>query len=411
MEVNQVERWSRLALGAVVLLFTGIIYAWAILKAPFASEFAWGPAALSWNYTLAIVSFCLFGFIAGQLSNKTSPRARLLASAALLFGGFLISSRLSGQSIVALYISYGVIAGGGVGISYTTVIGLTNAWFPDKRGLCSGILMMSFGLTSLLIGNLADMMIKSPNVGWRMTLLLLAVAEGVILVVAALLIRAPGPLTTFPVGKATPVSPGGKPAQDVAPVEPARDYTVSEMVRRPSFWLIFAFMTMLAMVGSAAIALASDILKELGVESPAAIIGVISIMNGIGRLVSGALYDGIGIRKTQYVMSAVAIAAPATVAAAILGGWLALGLIGLALCYFSYGFTPTTSSVFASTFYGMNNFPQNFSVTNLVLIPAPFAAVMAGTLFAATGSFIVPFVVLTGCSVVGLFINLAIKTP
>jgi OFA family oxalate/formate antiporter-like MFS transporter len=190
-----------------------------------------------------------------------------------------------------------------------------------------------------------------------------------------------------------------------------QDLTAGEMIRRPSFWLLFVFITLLASVGSATLALASDILNELNVESPAAIIGVVSVFNGLGRLASGAMFDSLGLRKTQYIISAAAIAAPAVIVVSILTSSLAIGLLGLALCYFSYGFSPTMSSVFASNFYGMKNFSLNFSIMNLILIPAPFAATLAGTLYKSTGSFVTPFSILLGCSVIGLFINLAIRKP
>lgn len=406
MMVNKTERWLRLALGALVLLFSGIIYAWAILKGPFSVEFGWNPAQLSLNYTLTIVFFCIGGFIAGLLTKSTTPRFRILVSAILVFSGLFIASRLSGENIIMLYLSYGCMTGGGVGFAYTTVIGLTNAWFPDKKGLCSGILLMSFGLTSLIIGNVADSLMKVPNIGWRTTYLILAIVTGVILAAASFIIKPPNEGTIFPEAQK---KKAGKSEKPKVSLEAAKDYTVLEMLSRPSFWLLFAFLTLLASVGSAAIALAGDILKELSIASPAAVIGVLAVFNSLGRLSAGALYDNAGIRKTQFIMSAVAIGGPAVVALAVITNSLPIGLVGLALCYFSYGFSPTTGSIFASSFYGMKNFSLNFSVINLVLIPAPFAALMGGSLYNSTGSFIIPFLILAGCSVVGLFLNLSIK--
>jgi OFA family oxalate/formate antiporter-like MFS transporter len=416
MKVNPVERWLRLIFGVIVLLFAGIIYAWTILKAPFASEFGWDPGQLSLNYTFTLVFFCIGGFFAGLLTKRTTPRFRLLISAALLFAGFLGVSRLTpGNSIVWLYIFYGLASGLGVGFTYTTVIGLTNAWFPDKKGLCSGILLMGFGLTSLIVGNIADAMMKNPDIGWSATYLALAAALGAVLVLASFIVRAPGEDVIFPepqaAKKITNKAALKKKAKRAKKAAATREFTAPEMVRRPSFWMLFVFITLLASVGSAALALASDILKELGVESPAAIIGVVSIFNGFGRLASGAMFDKLGLRKTQYVVSAAAILASAVVVTAVLASSLAAGLAGLALCYFSYGFAPTMSSVFTSNFYGMKNFSLNFSIMNLILIPAPFAATLAGALYKTTGSFVTPFLILFGCSVAGLFINLAIREP
>ena len=406
MKVKEGERWGRLILGSVVLLFVGIIYVWAILKSPLQNELGWAAGELSLNYTITIISFSLGGFIAGLVAKKVSIRIRLIISAVLLFGGFFIASQLTGDNIFLLYLSYGVMSGAGVGATYLTVIGATNAWFPDKRGLASGILMMSFALTTLILGNLADAGIKSDAIGWRTTYIILAISLGVVVMVAAFIVAMPKPGTIFPPAKAV-VKKAAAAADPNA--EPPRDYTSAEVIKRASFWKPFIFCALLAAVGSAAIALVADIFKELGVASPATLIGIVALCNGLGRLTSGWLFDNIGVRATQYVTSAVAIAGPACVALAVVTNSLPIGILGVSLCYFSYGFAPTTSSVFASTFYGMKNFPQNFSMLNLFLIPAPFAATMGGMMYGSTNSFLIPFLILAGAQVVGFVLNLTIR--
>jgi len=413
MEVNQVERWARLVFGAVVMLFAGIIYTWAILSVPFATEFGWDAAQLSFNYTLTIVSFCLGGFIAGLITNATTPRVRLLLAALMLFAGFTITSRLTGDNILMLFLAYGVISGCGVGFTYTTVIGLTNPWFPDKRGLCSGVLLMSFGLTTLVIGNVASSMMESAAIGWRQTFFILAIAEAVILIIASIVIKAPAPDTIFPAAKVSVTTSqsaqSAQSSQSAEPVQPVTDYSTLEMIRRPSFWLLFVFITFIASVGNSAVALARYVLVELQATQIPTLVGVLSLFNGFGRLVSGALYDNLGVNRTKLIASAVAIVAPASVVLAVTTGSLAIGCVGLALCYFTFGFAPTTGSVFASSFYGMKNFSLNFSVLNLVLVPAPFAAALGGAIYASTQNFVVPFMILVGCSCLGLILNLFIR--
>ena len=409
MKISQTERWLRLLFAMVVLLFAGIIYAWAILQAPFkpnfsgpfSAEFNWDPGQLSINYTLTIMLFCIGGFISGLLTKKTSPRLRFIIAAILLFSGFFITSRLTPGNLWQLYLAYGVMSGIGIGFVYTTVIGLTAAWFPDKPGLCSGLMLMGFGLTSLVIGGLAESFMKTPSIGWRNTYLILAIALGSIFILASFIIRAPKEGSILPERRAAKKS--GAASGEV------KNYAPSELIRRSSFWRLFFVITMIAAVGSAAIALARDILTDFGIASPAALIGIISICNGAGRLTLGALFDALGIRKTQFFIAIVALLAPVTVVVAILLKSMVVGVAGVALCYFAYGFAPTMSSVFSMKFYGPKNFSQNFSILNLILIPAPFAATLAGTIYASSHNFLVPFAILSGCAVLGMFINLSIK--
>jgi OFA family oxalate/formate antiporter-like MFS transporter len=397
MKVREIERWLRLAFGVVVLLFAGIIYAWSVLAAPFASEFGWDPAQLSVNYTITIIAFCLGGFFGGLLVGKTKPVHRLLTAAVLLFAGFFLTSRLGGGGVIELYLTYGILSGLGVGFAYTTVIGLTTAWFPDKKGLCSGILLMAFGLTTLVVGGIATELFKAPDFGWRKTYLLLACVIGVLFAIAAFVVRAPKEGTIFPGLK-----------QTAKQRSTGRDYSASEMVKTPAFWLVFTEVALIAAIGSAAIALAKDILGEFGVGSPAAVIGVISVLNGIGRLASGALFDKVGTKKTQYVISAFTLAAPVVIVIGIAASSSAVGVLGLALCYFAYGFAPTISSVFTSTFFGTKGFTKNFGIMNLLLVPAPFAAMLSGAIYKTTNSFFTPFLILTGVAVLAVVVNLLI---
>jgi OFA family oxalate/formate antiporter-like MFS transporter len=107
----------------------------------------------------------------------------------------------------------------------------------------------------------------------------------------------------------------------------------------------------------------------------------------------------------------VGVLAPLTVVLALALDSLFLGVAGVCLCGATYGFCPTTGSVFAARFYGRKNFALNFSMLNLILVFAPLAATLAGTVRDATGGFMAAFIVLTALSAVGFFVNLGIKKP
>lgn len=161
-------RWFYLAVGVTSMLFAGILYAWSILKSPFSAEYGWSASELALNFTLAMCCFCLGGLLGAQLARRTGHRTALIASGVLSALGFILTAALPGTSVVKLYITYGVMAGLGIGIAYNVVIATVSAWFPDKKGLCSGCLMMGFGASALVLGNIANAMFSSP-LGWRRT--------------------------------------------------------------------------------------------------------------------------------------------------------------------------------------------------------------------------------------------------
>ena len=183
------------------------------------------------------------------------------------------------------------------------------------------------------------------------------------------------------------------------------------MLKRPSFWQLFLFFILFSAVGSVTLAFGKDILLSGGLSENVAVTlaSLLAIFNGFGRLASGAVFDALGIRKTQYITSAVAIAASWLALLGVATKVSALVVIGVALCAFSYGFSPTVSAAFSNAFYGPKNFSLNYALMNLILIPSAFYATLAGKIVDATGSFVTVFIILLVCSVVGLVDNLTIK--
>lgn len=386
------NRWLRLGLGCAILLVAGIIYAWSILSAPLQKNFSFTQTELSFCFTLTLCFFCLGGLVSGLISNKVGMFMRMLLAAALTGLGFTLAA-VNGGKLLLLYLGYGVMAGSGIGIVYNVVIAATNAWFPDKKGLCSGALMMSFGFSALIFGKLASALFALPAFSWQRTYQLLGAVAAVVFITGAWLLK-------------VPEGAGQKQA-----AQGENDVPTREMVRKASFWKLFVFFTLLAAVGSAAIGFGRNYFLSVGLNENAAVTvaGLLSIFNGLGRIVSGMAFDKLGLRKTQVLTSAVAIVSPllALLAVILNAGWL--GVIGLCLCGFTYGFSPTMSAALISAFYGSRYFPLNFPVLNLVLIPASFSSTLAGALVSASGNYLSVFIVLTVLSVAGLFVNLSIK--
>lgn len=403
MKNNLNRRWLYLVLGVASMLFAGIIYGWSILKSPFSSEFGWGASDLALNFTITMICFCLGGFFGARLSKRFGILVTTVLSGILAAAGFLLASTLSGDSILMLYLSYGVVAGLGIGIAYNAVISTVNAWFPDKKGLCSGCLMMGFGASSLVIGNLASSLMGS--LGWRTTYQLLGAGLGVILVITGLILRRPGQDVSLPQAKVKKTA-----AQEAFE---ARDYTTGEMLRRPSFWMAFLSIGLLAAVGSSVISFAKDLTMSVGAEEALAVtlVGVLSVCNGLGRIFTGALFDAMGRRFTMLASNFLTILAAGVTLVAVMAGSLPVCIAGLCLVGMSYGSCPTVASAFAAAFYGPKYFPTNFSIMNFNLIGSSLMATACSSLLGATGGYMVPFAVLLGLSSFALVMNLLLKKP
>lgn len=401
MNNNLTKRWVYLALGTVSMLFAGIIYGWSILKAPFAPW--WDASQLALNFTITMTTFCIGGFLGAKLSKRFGIRVSILCAAILSCAGFLSASWLDGKNILMLYLTYGVLAGLGIGIAYNAVISTVNAWFPDKKGLCSGCLMMGFGASSLIIGNLASGIMDVW--GWQKAYILLGIALGVVLAVTAFVLQRPSADTVLP-------SAVHK-KQAAAESFETKDYATGQMVKRLSFWMAFVSIGLLAAVGSSVISFARDLALSVGAEAALAttLVGVLSVCNGLGRIFTGALFDAKGRRFTMIAANILTICAAGVTLLAVTMGSLPLCVAGLCLVGMSYGSCPTVSSAFVSAFYGPKFFPTNFSLMNFNLIGSSLMATACSGLLTSTGSYAAPFGVLMGLSVVALVLNLTLRKP
>lgn len=385
------------------MLFAGVIYAWSVLKAPLGTEFGWSESALALNFTLTLCFFCVGGIIGGRMTKKVPPQAGLLLSAALVGGGLLLTAGLSGW-VGALYAAYAGLAGTGIGIAYNIIISTTNAWFPDKKGACSGVLMMCFGLSSLLIGTLADALFSAPAVGWRKTFLLLGLVIAAVIALCSFGIKLPPPGLTFP-------EPRTKRSARTAFT--GVDITTGEMMRRASFWKFFLFAVLTSASGSSVISFARDLAMESGAEAALAttLVGVLSLCNGVGRILCGVISDAFGVRTAMLISNSAAIAAPVSVLLAVSRHSVVLCVAGLCLTGVAYGFLATIISAFTTAFYGPTNFPSNYSVSNMMLFPAAFGATFASILLTQTGSYLTPMLMLIAFAVLAMVINLSIRQP
>lgn len=400
---NLNQRWLYLCIGVVSMLFAGIIYAWSILKTPFAVQFAWDASQLALNFTITMTFFCLGGFVGARLAKRFGVKVTTICAGMLASTGFMLAAAISGKNILMLYLTYGVLAGLGIGIAYNVVISTVNAWFPDKKGLCSGCLMMGFGASSLVLGNLAsDCMVA---IGWRKTFLFFGVALGIVLIITGMLLRKPDGSVIFPTGRTK--------KQAKAEEFETKDYETNQMLQRMSFWMAFVSIGLLAAVGSSVISFARDLAMSVGAAGALAttLVGVLSVCNGLGRILTGILFDAKGRRFTMLAANILTIGAAGVTLLAVMLHSLPLCIVGMCLVGMSYGSCPTVSSAFVSAFYGPKFFPTNFSIMNFNLIGSSLMATACGSLLTFTGSYTQPFIVLLSLSLMALVLNLLIKKP
>ena len=402
---NLNKRWFYLVSGMFTMLFSGVLYAWSILKIPFKSDFDWSDKILAFNFTLTMCFFCLGAFFGSLICKKVGPKITLIIAGLLVGVGFVTTGLLTSENPYLLYLTYAVLAGTGIGISYNVVVSTVNSWFPDKKGLSSGCLMMGFGVSTLLLGNIINALFENANVGWSKAYILLGIVVAVVLILAGLILKKPSADVEFP-------APKTKKTTKKESFE-TKDFSTKEMLKSFTFWRAFIFMALITAVGNSVISFARDLVLSVDATPALAttLVGVLAVFNGVGRILTGAVYDSLGRKVTMLASNILTIFAAGLTLVAVLAHSLPLCIVALCLTGLSYGSCPTMTSAFTASFYGTKYFPTNYSLTNFNLIVASFIATFSNSLLISTGSYTAPFVMLLVLAVVALGLNFTIKKP
>lgn len=398
-------RWAMLVAGVFTMLFAGVIYAWSIFKVPLISELRFDGFALDLNFTLTISFFCIGGLLSSKLVKGIGTQATIVISALLAGLGFVLSSFLTENTVWLMYVTYALMGGLGIGISYITVISTVNSWFPDRKGFSSGALMMGFGASTLILGNLANSLFAVENIGWRKTYIIVGAALGIVLLLSSFIIKRPGENVELP-------SPKNKSRKLEESFEP-RDFTPAEMIRTFTFWRAFVCLICITAVGNTVISFAKQLVESVGAQAALAttLVGVFAICNGLGRIITGALFDALGRRVTMICANLLTIVSAAMTLIAVSISSLTLCIVGLCLTGVSYGTSPTVSSAFTAAFYGQKHFAANLGVMNFNLMVASFIATACSTVAAASNGYTIPFVILLVLAFLALVLNFSIKRP
>lgn len=400
------KRWLFLATGVFTMLFSGVLYAWSILKIPFKETFNFSDSTLAFNFTLTMCFFCLGAFFGSLICKKAGPKITLIISGLLVAIGFISTGFLNESTPQALlYLTYAILAGTGIGIAYNVVVSTVCSWFPDKKGLCSGSLMMGFGVSTLLLGNIISILFENESFGFSKTYITLGAVIGTVIIIAGIILKRPDVDTVFP-------TPKLKKSASKENFE-THDFTTKEMLKSFTFWRAFVCMAFITAVGNTVISFARDLMLSVDAIPTLAttLVGVLSVFNGIGRIVTGAFYDALGRKTTMVSANILTIVAAGVTLTGVLVHSLPVCIVGLCITGLSYGSCPTVTSAFSASFYGQKHFSTNYSITNFNLIVASFIATFSNSLLISTGSYVAPFILLLILAVGAMGLNLSIKRP
>ena len=399
------RRVLTLAVGTLLLLFLGLIYAYSVLMAPLKAQFDWSVSGMTLIFAISIVAFTIGNLLAGKIESAVGVRPVYLLGAALLLAGFVGSSLVDGPSaLVVVYLTYGVLASLGIGLVYNVVIPVVTLWFPDACGMAQGVSLMGFGMGGFLLGPVAAQLYTV--LAWRVAFVGVGVVFSALTVACSLILREPTADELAKLPAAVPAQSAG--GADAAPV---RDCGVAQMVGDRTFRLLYVFLFMLGSVGMGITGIGKELPASLGADALGAafVIGFVNVGNGLGRLVAGTLLDRLGRGRTMVGVGLLSMVGTILLVLSLLGESTALMTVACLVAGLAWGAAVVCMPFVTRTEWGMANMASNMAVVNTYSI---FGAVLgswgAGLLAERLGSFIPVLVIMAFMGAAGTLVALAL---
>lgn len=290
------NRWL-IALSAIAIhLSIGSAYAYSVFKKPLTDTLGWDSTSVAFAFTLAIFILGISAATFGRFVEKRGPRVSAIVSAILFSIGQIGSGYfISIGSLYGFYLAYGVIGGIGLGIGYIAPVSTLVKWFPDRRGLATGMAVFGFGAGALVTGPIAARFIQT--MGIPTTFYILGVTYFILMILGALYIARP-PEGWMPAGMKQQAEQGKQVTADLAQL------TANEAIKTPRFWMLWIMMFVNISAGIMLISVASPMAQDkvgMTAIAAAAMVGLMGIFNGAGRIAWAGLSDYIG-RQNVYII-------------------------------------------------------------------------------------------------------------
>ena len=369
---RRLSRSLILAIATILTLGNGLIYMWSIFNVPLMDSFGYSASEVALAYSLFMLMSCVGSFISGWLQKRIQQRYVIMIAGVIFSLGWLLSGFAS--SLPLLYLFFGGFSGIGNGLSYNALLAVATTWFPDKRGFANGVLTCGGGMGPVIFAPLGNLLIESFDV--LTAFKIVGIAWLVLYLAFTWFLVMPDP-SWVPANRAAGTQ------DPIAVKTGSRDYSGSEIVKQPLFYLLFIILVVAVtsgqMINGHASSLGQD-LAHLNASEGALMVGLLGIGSVMGRLGFGTLSDKIGRFNTMILIL-------------ILNALVMIGCIGNATSFMPFlictmivgacfGGTMSVMPSIVGDLFGSRYFGQNWSF----IYPGYTIAAFIGPMLAASMS-------------------------
>ncbi|KJB88443.1 membrane protein [Paenibacillus sp. E194] len=388
---SQVNRWM-IVLGTIIVqMGLGTIYTWSLFNQPLADKFGWELSSVSITFSITSFALAFSTLFAGKIQDRIGIRRMTMIAGAVLGAGLIASSQVS--SLWMLYLLAGVVVGFADGTAYITSLSNLIKWFPERKGLISGISVGAFGTGSLVFkyinANFINTMgVSSAFLVWGLIVMVMVIA-GSFLIKEAVITETPANANTGS--------------------QSGRNYTVKEMLRTKEAYMLFIILFTACMSGLYLIGIVKDIgvqLAGLDISTAANAVAMVAIFNTAGRIILGALSDKVG--RMKVVAGALFATALSVMALNFVPLNMGIFFTCVAVIAFCFGGNITVFPAIVADYFGLKNQSKNYGI---IYQGFGLGALAGSFLSALFGGFQITFTVIAVLCMLSFLIAIFISVP
>lgn len=380
-----------LILGTIIVqMGLGTIYTWSLFNQPLVNKFDWELSSVAITFSITSFALAFATLFAGRLQEKWGIRKLIALSGFILGLGLILTSQVS--SLLMLYLLAGIVVGFADGTAYITSLSNLIKWFPNRKGLISGVSVSAYGLGSLIFKYINTALIN--HVGISQTFFYWGIIVMVMVVGGSLLLREA-------IIEETPMN--------TESTQNKRDYTVKEMLVTKEVYLLFIMFFTACMSGLYLISIVKDIgvqLADLNVAVAANAVAMIAIFNTVGRLILGSLSDKVS--RLKVIASTFLITAIAVLMLSFVQLNYGIFFACVATIAFCFGGNITIFPAIVGDFFGLKNHSKNYGI---VYQGFGLGALAGSFIGAFLGGFKPTFITIGILCILSFIIAILIKPP
>ncbi|MHB1314619.1 MAG: L-lactate MFS transporter [Christensenellales bacterium] len=345
---KKIQRWSYVVLGLIVMICMGTVYSWSVFRLQIERLYNIGAFESGLPYMIALAFYALFMFFSGRYLNKHKPRTIMMIGASLISLGWILSAYAT--DIYILTITYGCLSGAGVGIVYGIPLTVVAKWFPEKKGVVTGIILAGFGLSPLITAPLATHLIDCYSI--TKTFLILGISFGAAISLCSLAFKYP------------PERENNIVNADSSTKKYTDNVNTSDMIKSKNFKGLYINFIIGTMIGLMLIGMTSNVgidLIKLSPKDVTLLMSLFAVFNGIGRPVFGWLTDKFSSKKAMIISYGLVILSAFLMLLAKEGSVVLFG-IAFSVFWFNLGGWLAIAPTSTLAMYGTKHYSQNYGV-------------------------------------------------